>query len=96
MRDDAGSVSLEAAIASAALLVFSAGLIGALATFGAYIAAIDTAGAAARSHAIGVAYTPQRGSVEVVEQGEAISVTATMKAPFGSVHATATYPKETW
>lgn len=96
MRDDAGSVSLESAIASAALLIFTSGLIGVMATFGAYIAAIDTAGAAARSHAIGVHYTPQRGSVEVTERGELVSVTVTMKAPFGSVHATATFPKESW
>lgn len=96
MRDDAGSVSLEAAIASAALLIFTSGLIGVLATFAAYIAAIDTAGAAARSYAIGVEYEPERGSIEIAEQGDYVSVTATMQAPFGAVNATATYPKETW
>lgn len=59
LRDDHGSVTVEAALALAALVTVAAAMIGGLATLAAYIGAVDVAGAAARAHAIG-STTPRR------------------------------------
>ena len=95
MRNDAGMVTLESALAAAALLLFTSALIGVLSTFGSLILAVDLAGAAARSHAIGVAYTPPRGSVDIEESSTHVTATAYVPAPFGDMRAQAVYPKET-
>ncbi|AHI21706.1 hypothetical protein B843_01570 [Corynebacterium vitaeruminis DSM 20294] len=86
--------TLEAA-ASIALLVTVAGLIvGAIATVATYIKVVDTAGAAARAHAIGQDFVPARGSVAVREVGGVVEVTASAPAMFMEVRATARFPAE--
>ncbi|SDS60192.1 hypothetical protein [Corynebacterium timonense] len=94
LRDDHGSVTVEAALALAALVTVAAAMIGGLATLAAYIGAVDVAGAAARAHAIGVDYAPPLGSVSVSESGGVVSVTATVPAALFEVSATARYPTE--
>ena len=58
--DDHGSVTIEASLALAVLVTVAAAIVAGIATLGAYISAVDIAGAAARSHAIGVPYDPPR------------------------------------
>ncbi|AZA10168.1 hypothetical protein [Corynebacterium pseudopelargi] len=89
-----GSISIEAAIASSALLIFAAGLGAALVTIGAYIQAIDIAGAAARAHAIGQHYQPPRGSVSVEEASGLMVAKASVPAPFGTMRAEARFVPE--
>ena len=48
--DDAGSVTIEAALSLASLVIVAAGIVGGIATLSAHLAAIDAAGAAARAH----------------------------------------------
>lgn len=94
MRNDTGSVTIEAALALSALVLIAGLMISGLVTLAAYIAAVDTAGAAARAHAIGVDYQPPRGTVEVSTRAELVSVVATMPSPFGPMRAEARYPQE--
>lgn len=96
LHDDTGSVTVEAALSLSVLVTVAAAVVGGVATMAAYIAAVDTAGAAARSHAIGVDFAPPRDGV-VVEVSEAegmVTVTATVKAPLRSMSASAVYPVE--
>ena len=94
LGNDEGSVSVEAALGMSALVVVVAAMVGALATLGAYLAAVDTAGAAARSLAIGMEFEPTRGHVESSESGGLVTVTARVPAPLGEVSATAVFPRE--
>lgn len=95
LRGDRGSVTIEAALALAALVIVAAGMVGALSTMAAYIAAVDTAGAAARSYAIGVDFEPRAGiELDVREDSGLVVVTATADAPLGSMAATAIFPAE--
>lgn len=97
--DDRGMVTIEAAVALSVILLAAAGVIGALATLAAEVAATDIAGAAARAHAIGVDYRPPRGlkaSVHVApftEQGLLVA-SAEVPAPFGTMSAEAVFPAE--
>jgi len=50
LRDERGSVTIEAAFALAALIIVTSLIIGAIATVSAHIFAIDAASAAARAH----------------------------------------------
>ena len=50
MLDDAGSVTIEAALALASLVIVAAGIVGGIATLSAHLAAVDAAGAAAVSY----------------------------------------------
>ncbi|MDY5784956.1 MULTISPECIES: hypothetical protein [unclassified Corynebacterium] len=94
LRDDTGSVTVEAALSLTVLVTVAAAIVGAIATMAAYIAAVDIAGAAARSHAIGVDFDPPRGSVSVSEAAGQVTVTATVPGPVVEVRATAIYPVE--
>ncbi|AWB83231.1 hypothetical protein [Corynebacterium liangguodongii] len=94
LGDDTGSVTVEAAIALSVLVTVAAAIVAGIATMAAYIAAVDIAGAAARSHAIGVDYTAPRGVVTVAEDGGVVRVTAVVDAPVAAMTATASYPVE--
>ena len=94
LADDTGSVTVEAALSLSVLVTVAAAIIGGIATMAAYISAVDIAGAAARSHAIGVEYAPPRGSVSVAESGGRVTVTAQVPGALMSVTARATYPVE--
>lgn len=94
LRDDHGSVTVEAALSLSVLVTVAAAIIGGIATLAAYIGAVDVAGAAARAHAIGVDYEPPRGAVSVLEDAGVVSVTATVPAALFEVSATARYPVE--
>lgn len=83
-------MTVEAAVASAALVAFFSAMVGALAYLAAYLAAVDTAGAAARAHAVGIELVEQRERVTVAEEGGVITVTATV----GPATARAVFPVE--
>ena len=76
------------------LVIVLVALVGAIATLGSYLAAVDTAGAAARSVAIGLEFEPTRGTIATSEAGGLMTVTATIPAPLGEVSATAVFPQE--
>ena len=59
--------TIEAALSLSALVVVAGAIVAALATMGAYISAVDIAGAAARAHAIGLDYDPPAGRVTTQE-----------------------------
>ncbi len=92
--NDEGSVTVEAALALSALMVIFIAMIGGMTSLGAYLSAIDSAGAAARAHAIGVPYQPAKGEVNIVEHGGLATATATVPAVIGTVSATAIFPME--
>lgn len=92
--DDEGSITVEAALSLTALLVVFIAMISALTSLGAYISAVDIAGAAARAHAIGVAYTPPKGDVSVAQSAGLVTITATVPAVVHDMSATAIFPKE--
>ena len=94
--DDDGSVTIEAALALSSLVLVAAGIIGAIATMASYIAAVDMAGAAARSHAIGVEYQPARedARVSVRESEGLIRASVSVDAPIGTMSAEAVFPAE--
>lgn len=92
--DDDGSITVEAALSLSALVVVFTAMVSALISLGAYLSAIDIAGAAARAYAIGVAYTPPKGDIAVVESAGLVTVTATVPAVMTNMHATAIFPKE--
>lgn len=94
LGNDRGSVSVEAALGMSALVVVVVAMVGALATLGAYLSAVDTAGAAARSLAIGVDFEPPRGSISTTSADGLVTVTARVPAPLGEVSATAVFPEE--
>ena len=94
LANDRGSVTVEAALALSSLVIVAAAIIAGVAAMAAYVSAVDIAGAAARSHAIGVNYTPPRGTVDVAEDGGFITVTAHVGSPLRTMNATARYPVE--
>ena len=94
LASDRGSVSVEAALGMSSLVIVLVALVGAIATLGSYLAAVDTAGAAARSLAIGLEFEPTRGTIATSEAGGLMTVTATIPAPLGEVSATAVFPQE--
>lgn len=87
-------ISIETAISLSALVTVAAAIVAGIATVATYIAAVDTAGAAARAHAIGVAYEPARGRVDIAEADGIVTVTAIVPAAIGDMRATARYPIE--
>lgn len=95
VNDERGSVTVEAALSLASLVIVCAGMVGAIATLAAQVAAVDAAGAAARSHAIGVTYSPPRGQVQVTTSNGLVTATAAVPAVFGTMQATAVFPVET-
>ena len=78
----------------ATLVAVAAAIVAGIATMAAYISAVDIAGAAARSHAIGVAYQPPRGGVSVTEHAGLVTVTASVPAAIGTMRAAAIVPAE--
>ncbi len=94
LADDRGSVTVEAALGMVTLVAVAAAVLGAMATMAAHLAAVQTAGAAARAEAVGVDFEPTRGEVEVASSGGMLTVTATVPAVLGDVTATAVAPVE--
>lgn len=94
--DEHGSVTIEASLALAVMVTVAAAIVAGIATLGAYISAVDIAGAAARSHAIGVPYDPPRDgvTVTVAEKAGVVRVTAQVPAPVRAMRATAAFPVE--
>ncbi|PAT10626.1 MULTISPECIES: hypothetical protein [Corynebacterium] len=86
--------TIETALSLSALVTVAAAIVAGIATIAAYITAVDTAGAAARAHAIGVEFAPPRGSVDVAEAGGVVTVTARVPAAVGQMQATALFPVE--
>ncbi|MCQ4621732.1 hypothetical protein KBX19_11005 [Corynebacterium sp. CCUG 71335] len=93
---DRGSVTIEAALSLSVLVTVAAAIVAGISTMASYITAVDVAGAAARSHAIGITYTPPRDgiSVTVTEDAEVVRVTAEVPATIRPMRATAVYPVE--
>ena len=94
--NDRGSVTIEAALSLSVLIIVAAAIVGAMATMAAYISAVDIAGAAARSHAIGVEYQPPRPEVTVTvgESAGLITLTASVPGVIGTMSADASFPAE--
>ncbi|MGD7002148.1 hypothetical protein [Corynebacterium halotolerans] len=93
--DDRGSVTVEAALALTSLVIVCAGMVAAIATLAAQVAAVDAAGAAARSHAIGVIYHPPRGDIRLSTSAGLVTATAEVPGVVGTMRATAVFPVET-
>ncbi|WP_448853049.1 hypothetical protein [Corynebacterium frankenforstense] len=95
LADQSGSVTIEAAVGVACLVIVFTALVGGAVTLANYLAAVDAAGAAARAHAIGAEGVQfDRGSLTVRESGGVVTATATVGAPFGELTARAAYPVE--
>lgn len=92
--DDRGSVTIEAALALSSVVLVCGLIVGAIATMAAHVAAVDVAGAAARSHAIGVDYVPPRGEVVISQSGAMVTATARVPAVFGTRTHVAVFPVE--
>ncbi|MEO5304229.1 MULTISPECIES: hypothetical protein [unclassified Corynebacterium] len=92
--DDAGSVTIEAALSLSALVIVAAGIVGGIATLSAHLAAVDAAGAAARSAAIGVDYHRDGVTVSLSESSGLITAEAAVPAPLGTMRAQAVFPAE--
>lgn len=86
--------TVETALSMATLVVVAAAIVAGIATMAAYISAVDIAGAAARSHAIGVSYNPPRGSVSITEGAGLVTATAQVPGAIGTLRASAIYPVE--
>lgn len=90
-RGDEGSVTVEAALAISVVVGLFALIIGGLGAFAAYLCAVDAAGAAARSHAIGIEVEdPPHGTVTIEENAGVVTATARVSG----LTATAYYPAE--
>lgn len=95
LADQSGSVTIEAAVGVACLVIVFTALVGGAVTLAGYLAAVDAAGAAARAHAIGTEGVQfDRGSLTVRESGGVVTATATVRAPIGELTARAAYPVE--
>lgn len=94
LADDRGSVTLEAAFGLAGIVSVAGLVLAAMSALALYISAVDTAGAAARAHALGLPFTPQRGSVQISDDGAWATATVQVPAPFIDISASATYPLE--
>lgn len=86
--------TVETALSLGVLVTVAAAIVAGIATMAAYVSAVDIAGAAARSAAIGVSYSPPRGSVELTEQGGLVTAAASVPAPVGTMRAVAVFPVE--
>lgn len=86
--------TVETALSLATLVAVAAAIVGGIATMSAYIAAVDTAGAAARAYALGVDYAAPRGEVAVTEHAGLATATASIPAPVGTMRASAVFPVE--
>lgn len=95
-RNDRGSVTVEAAVALTVLVIIASASIAGLATMAAYLAAIDSAGAAARSAAIGVPYQPPAAAHQIRQysDGTLVTIEVSVPAPLGTMSAQAIFPLE--
>ncbi|WBT09047.1 hypothetical protein PAB09_01490 [Corynebacterium sp. SCR221107] len=94
MADDAGMTTLEAAMAVSILVGVAAMIIAGIATLAAYIRVVDTAGAAARAHAIGEEFAPVGATVTVTVTGGMVEVTARDDSFLIPLSAQARFPQE--
>lgn len=96
IRDDTGSVTLEAAMGIASLITVMMVAFAGLATVGAHIHATTTAGAAARAAAIGEdpAHVSDRATISVDRDSTWVHVRAEVPAPLGAATAQASFPVE--
>ncbi|MDO5668502.1 MAG: hypothetical protein Q4G50_00705 [Corynebacterium sp.] len=86
--------TIEAALGIGSLITVCGLIIAGLATMTAHLSAVDIAGAAARSHAIGVDYRPTRGAVHVTEHAGLATATASVPSPLGTRRHEAVFPVE--
>jgi len=86
--------TIETAVGLGSLITVCGLIVAGLATMSAHLAAVDTAGAAARSHAIGQEFVPARGAVHVTEDDGWVTATATVPAPLGERRHAAVFPVE--
>lgn len=96
LAEQHGMVTVEAALGLAAILSVVVVLLGGMAALATQIAVTDTAGAAARAAAIGVAYQPPpRIQVRTTQEGGMLTVEAQSTVPLlGKVRHTARAPLE--
>lgn len=92
--EDTGSTTVESALGITAIVSVMLAVVTGLIAVAGYIGAVDTAGAAARAHSLGVDYQPAKGEVSIHEHGGLISAVAHYPAPWGTISATATFPSE--
>lgn len=86
--------TIEAAVGTGTLVTVCGIIVAGIATMSAQLVAVDTAGAAARAHAIGTTYAPTRGEVSVtIEDGLATAV-ARVPSPLGTRSHEAVFPVE--
>ncbi|WP_297189248.1 hypothetical protein [uncultured Corynebacterium sp.] len=91
---DEGAVTVEAALALTSIILVTASIVAGMAALVASLLAVDTASAAARAYAVGVDYTPPRGTVEVKEFADLVTATARIPSPLGEMTSTAVCPME--
>ena len=87
-----GSVTVEAAVATAVLVAVFGLLAGGAAGLAGYLAAVHEAGAAARAHAIGAPVDP--GRVAIAESGGGVTATVPVPTLAGTLEASARFPSE--
>lgn len=89
-----GYVTIEAALGLSAVVIVVTLVIAGIVTVATYIAAIDTAAAAARAASLGQSYTPARGSVEISHDGDTMTAIARLPSFYGTMSAEARFPVE--
>ncbi|GAB3944510.1 hypothetical protein [Corynebacterium tapiri] len=94
LRDDRGSVTIEAALSLASLVIVAAAIVAAMATLAAKITAVDIAAAAARAHAVGLDYEPPIGTVSIEQDTDFVRVTSSVPGPIKPMEAQAVFPVE--
>lgn len=86
--------TIETALSLTVLITVTAAIMAGIATIAAYISAVDIAGAAARASAIGVDYSPPRGTVEIEHNAGLVTATAHVPAAVATMRASAIFPVE--
>ncbi len=86
---------MEAALAISALVIVAAAIIAGVIAVAGYLQAVQSAGAAARAHALGVNYVPPRGTVSISEGEGVATATVRIPTPLGELAADAVFPIET-
>ncbi|MDO5513106.1 hypothetical protein [Corynebacterium sp.] len=86
--------TIETALGIGSLVSVCGIIVAGIATMSAHLVAVDTAGAAARAHAIGHSFTPPRGEVHVSEAGGLATAVASVPSPLGTRRHAAVFPVE--
>lgn len=94
LADDTGSVSVETAWGIGMLVVVAGIILSAMSAVGAQLTAIDQAGAAARSYAMGMNFTPEVGEIRFEESDGFTTAIATVPTVFGTMSAEVVFPTE--